>query len=278
MCFAKALRIGASRLTAATASLFVFLMSINSGAVELNSNRVVGGGNGAKSVTPKQAARSVKISGGVYSPLFREPDEVDRQIPPFKLDKYAVTRAEFQNFLAKNPHFLSKAMAARLADSNYLEGWIDGQAPAGTSDWPVTSVSWFAARAYCKSVGGHLPRVDEWEFAARAEKKENLQRILDWYSQPADALRPVKALKPDPATGLVGMHGIVWEWVEDFSSVIVQGDSRSSNDTDKDLFCAAGAMKAKRPEEYATFMRFAFRSSLKAKSAARSLGFRCAYD
>lgn len=278
MDFAKALRFGVSRLATASASLFMLLTSINSVAAELTSSRIVASDKSTKTVTAKQAARSVKISGGVYSPLFREPDEADRHVPTFKLDRYPVTRAEFQEFLGKNPRFLPKMMAARLADSNYLEGWVEGQAPSGTDDWPVTSVSWFAARAYCQLAGGRLPRVDEWEFAARAEKKENLQQILDWYSQPADALRSVKALKPDPATGLVGMHGLVWEWVEDFSSVIVQGDSRSSNDTDKDLFCAAGAMKAKRPEEYATFMRFAFRSSLKARSAARSLGFRCAYD
>lgn len=260
---AKALHHSASRLADAIPFILILLMSTNGDATELAS---------------KISARSVKIAGGTYSPLFREPDEGDRKISSFQFDKYPVTRSQFQDFLSRHPRFLPEAMPARLADSNYLEGWIGGQAPSGTSDWPVTSVSWFAARAYCQSVGGRLPRVDEWEFAARAEKKENLQQILNWYSQPADALRSVKVLKPDPATGLAGMHGIVWEWVEDFSSVIVQGDSRSSNDTDKDLFCAAGAMKAKRPEEYATFMRFAFRSSLKAKSAARSLGFRCAYD
>ncbi len=266
--FAKALFGSASRLAIAVPFVLIFMMSTNGTLADFAL---------AESAS-KQSGQPIKIIGGVYSPLFREPDEGDRSIPSFRLDKYAVTRSQFQDFLKSHPHFLPEAMSARLADSNYLEGWKQGQFPAGTADWPVTSVSWFAARGYCKSVGGRLPRVDEWEFAARAEKKANLQQILEWYAQPADALRSVKEIRPDPETGLVGMHGIIWEWVEDFSSVIVQGDSRSSNDTDKDLFCAAGAMKAKRPEEYATFMRFAFRSSLKAKSAARSLGFRCAYD
>lgn len=228
--------------------------------------------------TTEQVGPRVKVKGGIYSPLFREPDESDRKVQSFYMDKFPVTRIQFQEFLSAHPRFLPEAVPLKLADSNYLEGWMAGRAPAGTEEWPVTSVSWFAARAYCQSKRGRLPRLDEWEFAARAEKKENLQRILEWYSQPADTLRSAKEQKPDTVTGLAGMHGLVWEWVEDFSSVIIQGDSRSTNETEKDLFCGAGAMKAKRPEEYATFMRFAFRSSLKAKSAARSLGFRCAYD
>lgn len=242
-------------------------------ALALSATSMAAEGSRAKEADPR-----VKVSGGMYSPLFREPEEGDRRIATFFLDKYPVSRSQFQDFLKANPRFLPETVPARLADTNYLEGWKNGQPPVGTEAWPVTSVSWFAARAFCQAKGGRLPRVDEWEFAARAEKKENLQQILEWYAQPADTLKPATSLRQDSETGLVGMHGLVWEWVEDFSSVIVQGDSRSTNDTEKDLFCGAGAMKAKRPEEYATFMRFAFRSSLKAKSAARSLGFRCAYD
>ena len=230
------------------------------------------------SQSPAQAGGRVLVKGGLYSPLFREPDESDRKISAFYLDDRPVSRQQFAVFLKANPEYAKDRIASRMADSSYLEGWKDGLFPEGTGGYPVTSVSWFAARAYCKSVGGRLPSVDEWEFAAQAQRPENLKVILAWYEKPSDQLESVDRLKPDAATGLAGMHGLVWEWTEDFSSVILQGDSRSSNETSGDAFCGAGALKAKRPEEYATFMRYAFRSSLKPKSSARALGFRCAYD
>ncbi|HRK06588.1 MAG TPA: SUMF1/EgtB/PvdO family nonheme iron enzyme [Pseudobdellovibrionaceae bacterium] len=223
----------------------------------------------------KSAAR-VGIKSGIYSPLFREPDEVDRKIQSFALDQRAVTRRQFAEFLKQKPEYSPGRIASRLADKNYLEGWKDNSPPQGTEDLPVSNVSWFAARAYCKQQGGRLPTVDEWEFAADAQNPANLKKILDWYAKPADELPQSSDLKPD-GRGLIGMHGVIWEWTEDFSSVLIQGDSRSSNDTSNN-FCGAGALNAKRPNEYATFMRFAFRSSLRAASSARSLGFRCAYD
>ena len=36
---------------------------------------------------------------------------------------------------------------------------------------PSTQVSWFAARAYCASLGKRLPTVDEWEYAAAASER-----------------------------------------------------------------------------------------------------------
>lgn len=225
-----------------------------------------------------QAGERVLVKGGTYSPLFREPEEKDRKIANFFMDKRPVAREQFALFLEKHPQFSKNRISSRMGDSSYLEGWNENVFPSGTARFPVTSVSWFAARGYCKFVGGRLPTVDEWEFAAQAQRPENLKVILAWYEKPSDQVGSVDALKPDSSTGLVGMHGLVWEWTEDFSSVLLQGDSRSSNETSGDAFCGAGALKAKRPEEYATFMRFAFRSSLKPKSSARALGFRCAYD
>jgi formylglycine-generating enzyme required for sulfatase activity len=42
------------------------------------------------------------------------------------------------------------------------------------------------------------------------------------------------------------------------------------------MFCGAGALSSADKENYAAFMRFAFRSGLKGKSATWNLGFRCA--
>ncbi|MDX9731787.1 MAG: formylglycine-generating enzyme family protein [Bdellovibrionales bacterium] len=228
---------------------------------------------------PKERGQDdrVLVPSGLYSPLFREPGEQDQPISSFYMDRTPVTRERLYVFLEANESFKKDKIVRRLADAAYLDGWPDGKPQLGTENWPVTSVSWFVARAYCREQGGRLPTIAEWEYAANAQDPDNLKKILAWYAKPGDALDPVESLRVD-RRGLAGMHGVIWEWVEDFSSVLLQGDSRSSNDTDGELFCGAGALNAKRPDEYATFMRFAFRSSLKASSTVRTLGFRCAYD
>jgi formylglycine-generating enzyme required for sulfatase activity len=44
------------------------------------------------------------------------------------------------------------------------------------------------------------------------------------------------------------------------------------------LFCGAGALRATDVNDYAAFMRVAFRSALQADFTGRALGFRCAAD
>ena len=84
--------------------------------------------------------------------------------------------------------------------------------------------------------------------------------------------------KPANVYGVKDLHGLVWEWTLDFNSVFVTGDNRQDGDKVKDLFCGDGATGAARREDYAAFMRYAMRSSLKADNGTANLGFRCAYD
>jgi len=75
------------------------------------------------------------------------------------------------------------------------------------------------------------------------------------------------------------LHGLVWEWVLDFNTQMVTGDSRADNaGLERGLFCGAGAQGARNVENYASFMRFGFRSSLEARYCVHNLGFRCAKD
>ena len=71
---------------------------------------------------------------------------------------------------------------------------------------------------------------------------------------------------------------MIWEWTSDFNSAIVTGDARSDTGLERQLFCGAGSLGAKDPSNYPAFMRFGFRSSLKAGYAIHNLGFRCASD
>lgn len=221
---------------------------------------------------------TVRIAKGIYKPLFKDKGEVDRPVGPLIFDRFPVTNSDFLAFLKAKPQWQRSKVKKIFADQKYLQHWTgDLSFEQGISKFPVTNVSWFLARRYCQWKGGRLPRMDEWEYASDASEKKNLDMILAWYAKPTLGLQKV-GQNPPNRFGLNDMHGLIWEWVDDFASVIIQGDSRDENDTDKNLFCGAGALKAKNPNEYATFMRFAFRSSLKAQYTTLNLGFRCVYD
>ena len=74
------------------------------------------------------------------------------------------------------------------------------------------------------------------------------------------------------------LHGLVWEWTSDFNSALVTGDARGDTGLERQLFCGAGSLGASDLGNYAGFMRFGFRSSLRAGYTVHNLGFRCAKD
>ena len=74
--------------------------------------------------------------------------------------------------------------------------------------------------------------------------------------------------------GVVGLHGLVWEWTLDFNSALVTGESRADASLDRSRYCGSGAAGAGDFEDYAAFMRYAFRSSLEARYTVPNLGFR----
>ena len=75
--------------------------------------------------------------------------------------------------------------------------------------------------------------------------------------------------------GVWDVHGLIWEWTEDFNSAFVTGESRGDSALEKSMFCGSGAVGSTNPSDYAAFMRFGFRSSLKGNYTVGNLGFRC---
>lgn len=206
-----------------------------------------------------------------------------RSVKAFQVMPRAVTIEEFRVFLERNPKWNKGKISNLFADVGYLAQWTELIASTQNAKLPVTQVSWFAARAYCADIGMHLPSIDQWEFiAAASETRKNanrdpvfLRRILDWYGEPEGRLRkPVGSIYKN-IYGVWDLHGLIWEWVEDFNSTFVTGESREDASLNKDMFCGAGAMSSADRENYAAYMRFAFRSSLKGRSSVWNLGFRC---
>lgn len=227
------------------------------------------------------------IPAGSYIPMFGETKK-SRQVDAFFLDQTPVTNAQFLAFVTSHPEWRRSNVKRLFADEGYLRQWA-GDLELGVNappDSPVVRVSWFAARAYLKSVGKRLPTEDEWEYAARADATRAdassdpafLAKILKWYGQPQ------RGTLPDPTTaeadvhGVRALHGLTWEWVEDFNNQMVTGAARDDASLNRALFCAGGAATARDIANYAAFMRYAFRSSLEGAYTVDLLGFRGAKD
>lgn len=222
-------------------------------------------------------------------PVPGEPEVVT--VPAFMLDVRPVTNAEMLAFVTAVPRWRRDQVAPIYADERYLAHWA-GVLELGATDannraqQSVTHVSWFAAKAYCAWRGKRLPREREWELAAQADATRPdahadpafTARILAWYGAPRPGVMPLAGSGPANVWGIRDLHGLVWEWVYDWNSNLVTGDDRDRGTGDKGLFCGAGAVAAKDVENYATFMRYAYRSSLDARFTTKNLGFRCAHD
>ncbi|OAI43238.1 hypothetical protein AYO41_02400 [Verrucomicrobia bacterium SCGC AG-212-E04] len=227
-----------------------------------------------------------EIPASIYRPLFRgEKDAKEIPVSAFQLDVRPVTNGEFLAFVRDHPQWQRSRVPRLFADERYLAQW-GGDVDLGNAraEQAVTNVSWFAAKAYAASRGKRLPTTAEWEIAAAvgftlstgAKDAEFQLAIAQWYGSPSPAVLPDSGAGRANLLGVSDLHGLVWEWTSDFNSAMVTGDARGDTGLERQLFCGAGSVGASDRENYAAFMRFGFRSSLRAGYTVHNLGFRCA--
>jgi len=229
------------------------------------------------------------LPGGPFQSALRFEDAREGvRVAPFLLMRTPVTNAQFLKFVRANPAWRRDRVPPVFAESRYLSHWQESAAlgPQVEPQQPVTWVSWFAAAAYCESRGARLPDWSEWEYAAAADATRAdargdpawRERILAWYSRPSTTALSRVGLQAPDVHGVQDLHGLVWEWTGDFSSLLVSGDNRNQGDADDTRFCGAGAISMEDSNDYAVMMRVAMLSSLEGANVTGNLGFRCAKD
>jgi len=240
----------------------------------------------SNTVFGQSESEMVLVNGGDFIPLYGT-DSATVVVRDFKMDIYPVTNSDYLAFVKKYPKWRKSKIIRLFSDESYLGRWEDDLTLGADflPNSPVTSVSWFAAKAYCECQGKRLPTVDEWEFAAMADEnipdarilKGYNQKILTWYEAPRTFKNTIGSTFKN-YWGIHDLHGLVWEWTLDFNSVLISGESRKDVDKDSNLFCGSAAVGASDLMNYAAFMRYAFRGSIKANYTGRNLGFRCVKD
>jgi formylglycine-generating enzyme required for sulfatase activity len=212
------------------------------------------------------------------------------KIAAFWMDRTEVTVADYIRFIVDDTTWMPKGDSGRISNGDYLETWRGGIVNAATDSMPVTYVTWFAARAFCKRAGKRLPTEAEWEYAAHGGVEGD---VFPWGDAPPDPARANYAASgiehpmmvahyPANGYGLFDMAGNVWEFTADQWSdprALPTSKALELEPWRSDRTQAARQRVVIRGGSYAgapVNLRVRYRDSHPAGEAQPYVGFRCA--
>jgi len=154
----------------------------------------------------------------------------------FYIDRYEVTNARFEKFVAANAYRTTaeaEGWGWVLQQKNGASQWErlkgatwrtpGGPGTAAAATHPVVQVSWYDAEAYCRWASKRLPTEAEWEKAARGVDGRRYPWGEDWNPSRANGDMGVKTTRPVggyPAGAspydVHDLTGNVFEWVADW--------------------------------------------------------------
>jgi formylglycine-generating enzyme required for sulfatase activity/serine/threonine protein kinase len=190
-------------------------------------------------------------------------------VPPFYIDRYEVTNAQYEDYIAKTgapapPH------------------WQGSNAPVGTGFYPVTNITWLEAYSYSTWAGKRLPTEYEWERMAQAINPEDdypwgmefVSGISNLYDSGIGSLRPIGCFIQDrSAVGAYDAMGNAVEWT---SSIYQPYAGNTVSDPKYN-----GGYRVARGGSYlmkAINVRISLRIPLNPSQRYLDGGFRCARD
>jgi len=197
-------------------------------------------------------------------------------VKSFWLDRYPVTNAQFNQFVAKTKYHPKD-------DGSFLKDWANGAVPSGWENKPVTWVSLEDARAYCSASGRRLPHEWEWQYASQGTDGRTYPWGDDWDSRAVPVpdkgrdLTGPDAVDAHPSgaspLGVMDLVGNVWQWTDEFQdehtrTAILRGGT---------YYQPQGSIwyfpQAYKNDEHGKLLLMA-----PSKDRAGTLGFRCAAD
>lgn len=224
------------------------------------------------------------VRGGLLKTFISNKKDETIRIKPFLLCDHAVTNEEFKQFIVHNPQWSKGSVSYLLADKNYLYHWTSkNNFPDSIAKKSITNISWYAAKAYCNWYGGMLPTNAQWEFALQ-KKHRSLKNgsivsvkdiLLRWYENTYSLQENKGIISSDGIKDLVGSQ---YEWTENFNELIITGDSRGNANQESNLVCGSASLYSKDNKDYSRYIRNSFRTSLKASTTTKYLGFRISYS
>ena len=231
----------------------------------------------------------VYVEGGSFKMGSRkgkgnEQPEHQVYVDDFHMSKYEITNAQYADFLNDIGWESTRGyLDIRSGDSQIRERDRYFYVKDGYENYPVTTVSWAGAQAYCKWIGGRLPTEAEWEYAARGGRySENYRysggdnyKEVGWSERNARSrLQPIGQKQPNEL-GIFDMSGNLWEWVYDVYDKDYYRKSPSDNPTGP----SNDGHRVLRGGSYGVdswYMRPSYRSRLNPEAKTKELGCRCA--
>ena len=138
----------------------------------------------------------------------------------FKMSKYEITNTQYCSFL----NAIGATKEGYYADIKYIHLGKNSQIiyekdtfqpKTNAGSLPVTNVTWFGAKNFCKFAGGRLPTETEWYYCAMGTNTNNLDNLA-WYKANSENMLHKIGEKAANSKGLYDILGNAAEWCTDW--------------------------------------------------------------